>query len=601
MEQVVLIDRTNIFIFPYQALDKDNSGFLDREEFPKSFRETLLFMIWKQKGAMDILKNNRFIHLKQVLARAVDAINVTKMKDTLVENASIFQVGGLPGHSIKEHLITLKTVMARMESTNKGIIFLIVDIISFFDKEDIFDCLETMEEINVNKKAARIWYLMNRSTKITVKTPCGNTESAELSNCVGQGSASAGLVSATNLDRGIQKWFNESDKVMSFNTIRIQPMSYQDDTGSICDGAIMARDQAKRIDLMLREKVLDAHPDKSGYLLLGSNKFINNQKKEINKNPIKFEQFDLKEKMSDKYLGQVIEKNLAKSALATVQDRSGKIKGAAIEIKSIIEDYKMQHFGGLMAAWELWERALVPSLLSGAGTWLGLTKETIDLCDNLQNFYWRVILKVPQSCPKVALLCETSTMGMKWRIWERKCLLLKQILELEDTALAKIITKEADENGWPGLAQEVRKICHDINIPDINSTIVTKRQIKQAIYYSHYNNMKENTSNSNKLEDIKYEDFHSFRPYFNYKNINNARMAFRIRTNMVENIPANFKGKYDHENDLLCKFCPNVQFTQTHSKACPGMKEIRNDLNMNNMEDLVIFFNRYLEEESRKK
>ena len=113
--------------------------------------------------------------------------------------------------------------------------------------------------------------------------------------------------------------------------------------------------------------------------------------------------------------------------------------------------------------------------------------------------------------------------------------------------------------------------------------------------------MKENISNSNKLEDIKYEDFHSFRPYFNYKNINNARMAFRIRTNMVENIPANFKGKYDHENDLLCKFCPNVQFTQTHSKACPGMKEIRNDLNMNNMEDLVIFFNRYLEEESRKK
>ena len=55
----------------------------------------------------------------------------------------------------------------------KGIIFLVIDIVSFFDKEDIFDCLETMEEINVNKKAVRVWYMMNKATKITVQTPCG--------------------------------------------------------------------------------------------------------------------------------------------------------------------------------------------------------------------------------------------------------------------------------------------------------------------------------------------------------------------------------------------------------------------------------------------
>ena len=72
------------------------------------------------------------------------------------------------------------------------------------------------------------------------------------------------------------------------------------------------------------------------------------------------------------------------------------------------------------------------------------------------------MLEVPESGPKVALRSETKQIGMKWRIWEAKCLLLKQIQELDDTALAKKICQEADDNGWPGLRAEVREICTQI-------------------------------------------------------------------------------------------------------------------------------------------
>ena len=46
---------------------------------------------------------------------------------------------------------------------------------------------------------------------------------------------------------------------------------------------------------------------------------------------------------------------LEKSAEATVKERAGRVKGAALEIKSIIEDFQMQCIGGMRAAWELWE------------------------------------------------------------------------------------------------------------------------------------------------------------------------------------------------------------------------------------------------------
>ena len=87
---------------------------------------------------------------------------------------------------------------------------------------------------------------------------------------------------------------------------------------------------------------------------------------------MKFGDFPVKERVSDKYLGQVLHGGgLDDSALATVRERAGKIKGVSMEIKTIIEEFEMQAMGGLMAARELWERALIPSLLSGSGTWFG--------------------------------------------------------------------------------------------------------------------------------------------------------------------------------------------------------------------------------------
>ena len=110
------------------------------------------------------------------------------------------------------------------------------------------------------------------------------------------------------------------------------------------------------------------------------------------------------EKVSDKYLGQVLHGGcLEESALATSQVRAGKIMGANMEIRSIIEEFQMQAMGGMMAAY-------------GAGNWFGKCKQTADLCDDLQKKIWRVMLAVPESCPKVALRSDTKMIGMKWRI-----------------------------------------------------------------------------------------------------------------------------------------------------------------------------------------
>ena len=92
-----------------------------------------------------------------------------------------------------------------------------------------------------------------------------------------------------------------------------------------------------------------------------------------------------------------------------------------------------------------------------------------------------------------------------------------------------------------------------------------------------------------------------------FTSLNNARIVFRIKSQMVNEIPCNFKKKYSKRNNsrdqndgLYCPHCQNGQlFMQKHVLSCLKWTELRRDLNMNSINDLVIFFKRLLEEKEK--
>ena len=65
----------------------------DKEEFPSSFEETTLHMLWKRKGRADILSDNRFLHCKEWFPRVAEGLVVEEgLKRPLVEGSSIYQI-----------------------------------------------------------------------------------------------------------------------------------------------------------------------------------------------------------------------------------------------------------------------------------------------------------------------------------------------------------------------------------------------------------------------------------------------------------------------------------------------------------------------------
>ena len=257
-----------------------------------------------------------------------------------------------------------------------------------------------------------------------------------------------------------------------------------------------------------------------------------------------------------------------------------------------------------MAAWELWEKALIPSLLHGSGTWMGDCKMAVDLCDDLQNFFWRVMLEVPESCPKVALRCETKMVGMKWRIWEEKILLLIRIKQHGTDVLCRQVYEESMKHDWPGLGQEVAEICAKIGISDVNRTKVNKSDVRKAVFEHHYEEMINVVKDQKKLEDIKEDDFREVQNYFAGKSVVDTRMGFRIRTQMVPQIPANFKNKYrvrgTESEGLVCLECDEGEImTQSHTLTCSAWTELREGLDLSNIKDMVVFFRKLLVEREK--
>ena len=182
-----------------------------------------------------------------------------------------------------------------------------------------------------------------------------------------------------------------------------------------------------KINYMMKEKQLEVHLDKTGFIVMGANEYKKQVFEELQEAPIMIGNIHTKCKDVDKYLGDMIHTDgLAASVAATVKDRTGKVKAAMYEAAAIIEDYRMQAVGGLMGAWDLWNMAIIPSLLNNSGVWTEIDEKTVLVLEELQNTYARRVLHVPLSTPKVSLRSETGLLSMKHRIWEEKVRMVRR-------------------------------------------------------------------------------------------------------------------------------------------------------------------------------
>ena len=155
---------------------------------------------------------------------------------------------------------------------------------------------------------------------------------------------------------------------------------------------------------------------------------------------------------------------------------------------------------------------------------------------------------------------------------------MKRIKGQKTESLSKKILEEQRSNKWPGLSREVTHICEELNIPDINNCEISALEIRKAVFDHHYGEIKTKISSSKKMMSHKDEDFTEVQDYMKGKSVENVRVAFRIRCEMVQEIRGNYKDKYKRnggEAAVLCPECPAQEIeTQSHCLVCLKWEDI---------------------------
>jgi hypothetical protein len=75
--------------------------------------------------------------------------------------------------------------------------------------------------------------------------------------------------------------------------------------------------------------------------------------------------------------------------------------------------------------------------------------------------------------PRLSIRGALGLLGMQWRVWQEKVLLVLAIREQEEGCLAQEVLEEQLGMGWPGLGQEVKEICLNVGLPDATNPKVT--------------------------------------------------------------------------------------------------------------------------------
>ena len=240
------------------------------------------------------------------------------------------------------------------------------------------------------------------------------TKTAEVKEIVAQGSGGAALASGANIARGLDSQFSNSPDEIIYGWVRLQPLAYQDDISRLATTVNSTRAGSIKISGMTDQKGLKCHPTKTVCIAVGDKEFRAEVKKQVESEPVMFGDFTVKFKESEVYLGDVIAaQGLEKSVELTINRRLGKVKGAMNEAKAIMEDFQMQAIGGMAGAWDLWEQAILPSLIANCGSWIGIRTQTYKTLNEIQNTYLRMIYSCPPSTPPLALRTQAGMMDLQ--------------------------------------------------------------------------------------------------------------------------------------------------------------------------------------------
>ena len=144
---------------------------------------------------------------------------------------------------------------------------------------------------------------------------------------MGQEMLGGALVSQAVLDDGVMEHLAPGVELqMEYGDVPLAPLMWTDDIMNPAVCLEKARKVNLKVNFLLKQRGLSLNKKKSACIIVGSKKQKENGTKILTSNPLLCGGFETKEKIEDKWLGQITSSaGLAASVAKTVTTKEGKI------------------------------------------------------------------------------------------------------------------------------------------------------------------------------------------------------------------------------------------------------------------------------------
>ena len=338
---------------------------------------------------------------------------------------------------------------------------------------------------------------------------------------------------------GVNEAFRSSQWEASYGRIRLQPALYQDDIERMVSSLQAAQAGNTFLSSLMESKLLSFNTEKSICLVVGKDEDANQMRTHLTNQPLKLCGKPMKNVMQYTYLGEELhELGVAASAEATINKRYGKVKQLIFEIKSILEDCRLNTVGGASTGLDLWEMSIVPFLYFSSECWVELKKESLKKLKELHLLFYRCLLGCPSTTPSASLFWFLGQLLPENKVIERKLLFLFHVANLPIQTVARQIYEEQRKLGIGGLVSECRTFLAQINVRESLIKTASKSQwksiIRSGILEKNRYEVLEMCKGLKKVDyfQLKNEDF-ELKEYFKTLSLKQSRTLFSIKTNMV--------------------------------------------------------------------
>ena len=369
------------------------------KNLPSDWSKIWIRTLKQKKGTFRKLDNYRGIFLVPILSIIFEKLLKKKISDTLQQNISKFQNGGMKGKGVVDNLFILRGVINRANYLGKNLWLTFYDMEKCFDSLWLEDCINSLWDLDAKDDILCLSHLMNIKATVTIKTPLGGTDPLFLSNCVKQGTVFGPVLNNCSLNK------LSTDSIgYNFGSVQIKSMEFVDDLADPNRDKQSALASNTVLQAIQHEKRLAFSAEKCELLKINSK----------DDTCLKVNGKSMKQVDVACYLGDHFNRQGNNSDLC--EERVTKAKGTIIEICSLCKGIDMENKQIesmlLLCNWT----DFIPRLIYNCEAWSNLTPQDYLTLRTSQLIYLRNVLEVSKATPIAAMYLELGILPVRCEI-----------------------------------------------------------------------------------------------------------------------------------------------------------------------------------------